>query len=268
MTERGPLGSRSPIAAGMREPWCRSSTCTTRRPRARPRGTSRGSRSSSSDRGRAAPSRSPSTTGRCVSTTSAPTAGRSCVARTRSPSAARRATSTSRSASCPSFRRVIPPFVDAAWLGEHRRRGRARRRALVPGRALGGGGVRSGTPPGRGVRRSRPLARRPGRPAARPPSAPRARGVRAWDERGRRRRRVAVVAYDDAGGVIAARLVWMLRATGHEAALLDGGIDAVAARESRTGDAAAGPRSPHARGRPIGWPASTISTHGVLARRA
>ena len=38
--------------------------------------------------------------------------------------------------------------------------------------------------------------------------------------------RDTVVAYDDDGGVIAARLVWMLRATGHEAALLDGGIDA------------------------------------------
>ena len=35
-----------------------------------------------------------------------------------------------------------------------------------------------------------------------------------------------VIAYDDAGGVIAARLVWMLRATGHDAALLDGGIKA------------------------------------------
>jgi thiosulfate/3-mercaptopyruvate sulfurtransferase len=35
-----------------------------------------------------------------------------------------------------------------------------------------------------------------------------------------------VVAYDDAGGVIAGRLVWMLRVTGHEAALLDGGLDA------------------------------------------
>jgi thiosulfate/3-mercaptopyruvate sulfurtransferase len=32
-----------------------------------------------------------------------------------------------------------------------------------------------------------------------------------------------VVAYDDQGGVVAARLVWMLRATGHAAALLDGG---------------------------------------------
>ena len=35
-----------------------------------------------------------------------------------------------------------------------------------------------------------------------------------------------VVAYDDAGGAIAARLVWMLRVTGHEAALLDGGLEA------------------------------------------
>ncbi len=33
-----------------------------------------------------------------------------------------------------------------------------------------------------------------------------------------------VVAYDDQGGVIAARLVWMLRVTDRDAALLDGGI--------------------------------------------
>jgi thiosulfate/3-mercaptopyruvate sulfurtransferase len=35
-----------------------------------------------------------------------------------------------------------------------------------------------------------------------------------------------VVAYDDAGGTVAARLVWLLRATGRSAALLDGGITA------------------------------------------
>ncbi len=35
-----------------------------------------------------------------------------------------------------------------------------------------------------------------------------------------------VVAYDDDAGAIAARLVWMLRVTGHAAALLDGGITA------------------------------------------
>jgi len=33
-----------------------------------------------------------------------------------------------------------------------------------------------------------------------------------------------VVAYDDAGGTIAARMTWMLRATGHSASILDGGI--------------------------------------------
>ena len=36
-----------------------------------------------------------------------------------------------------------------------------------------------------------------------------------------------VIAYDDTGGVNAARLVWLLRVTGHEAAVLDGGLDAV-----------------------------------------
>lgn len=35
-----------------------------------------------------------------------------------------------------------------------------------------------------------------------------------------------VVAYDDAGGIYAARLVWMLRVTGHDAALLNGGLAA------------------------------------------
>jgi thiosulfate/3-mercaptopyruvate sulfurtransferase len=39
-----------------------------------------------------------------------------------------------------------------------------------------------------------------------------------------------VVAYDDAGGVMAARLVWMLRSTGRSAALLDGGLTAYAGK--------------------------------------
>ena len=33
-----------------------------------------------------------------------------------------------------------------------------------------------------------------------------------------------VVAYDDSGGMSAGRLVWMLRVLGHDAALLDGGL--------------------------------------------
>src|SRR3954471_109319 len=36
----------------------------------------------------------------------------------------------------------------------------------------------------------------------------------------------SVVAYDDGGGVIAARLVWMLRVLGRSAALLEGGVTA------------------------------------------
>jgi thiosulfate/3-mercaptopyruvate sulfurtransferase len=64
----------------------------------------------------------------------------------------------------------------------------------------------------------------------------------------------AVVAYDDAGGVIAARLVWMLRATGHEAALLDGGLlayDGPLEREPA--------QRPHARFTPRPWPAGRLA---------
>lgn len=45
-----------------------------------------------------------------------------------------------------------------------------------------------------------------------------------------------MVAYDDAGGVIAARLVWMLRVTGHAAALLDGGLPAWGGASPTGGD--------------------------------
>lgn len=59
-----------------------------------------------------------------------------------------------------------------------------------------------------------------------------------------------VIAYDDAGGVIAARLVWMLRALGESAALLDGGL------QSFTGKLQSGTqsRSP-AKFSPRPWPA-------------
>lgn len=77
-----------------------------------------------------------------------------------------------------------------------------------------------------------------------------------------------VVAYDDAGGAIAARLVWMLRVTGHEAALLDGGLDAWSG-ELEAG-AAVDIRSGHrAKGRPPGrgggftarpWPVERLAT--------
>ena len=68
---------------------------------------------------------------------------------------------------------------------------------------------------------SAPRARGPGRHPLPPPKAfaatMSAAGIAERD---------AVVAYDDAGGSIAARLWWMLRVTGHAAAVLDGGLAA------------------------------------------
>jgi thiosulfate/3-mercaptopyruvate sulfurtransferase len=64
-----------------------------------------------------------------------------------------------------------------------------------------------------------------------------------------------VVAYDDAGGVIAARLVWMLRSTGHEAALLDGGLGIYNA-PLETGTTAAAPCSFAV----VAWPEDRLST--------
>jgi thiosulfate/3-mercaptopyruvate sulfurtransferase len=69
-----------------------------------------------------------------------------------------------------------------------------------------------------------------------------------------------VIAYDDAGGVIAARLVWMLRATGHEAAVLDGGIDAWAG-ELDTGDASVHAKRFTARA----WPTELLATADEIA---
>jgi thiosulfate/3-mercaptopyruvate sulfurtransferase len=65
----------------------------------------------------------------------------------------------------------------------------------------------------------------------------------------------AVVAYDDAGGTVAARLVWMLRATGRDAALLDGGLDAWdGPLETET------PQRPPARFTPVPWPPERLAS--------
>ena len=69
-----------------------------------------------------------------------------------------------------------------------------------------------------------------------------------------------VVAYDDAGGVIAARLWWMLDAIGRAAAVLDGGLD------GWTGAMASGPASPAvAEFTPVEWPDEQIITAPDLA---
>ncbi|HZD66757.1 MAG TPA: sulfurtransferase [Acidimicrobiales bacterium] len=64
-----------------------------------------------------------------------------------------------------------------------------------------------------------------------------------------------VVGYDDAGGVVAARLVWLLRVTGHPAALLDGGLAAFGG-PLETATPEVGP----ARFTPRPWPPQRLAT--------
>ena len=73
-----------------------------------------------------------------------------------------------------------------------------------------------------------------------------------------------VVAYDDAGGLFAARLVWMLRAIGHRAALLDGGLAAW------DGPLEAGPGHPcePVIFTPVRWPADRVASLEEAGDRA
>ncbi len=72
-----------------------------------------------------------------------------------------------------------------------------------------------------------------------------------------------VVAYDDAGGVMASRLWWMLDSLGERAAILDGGIDAWAGELETT---APSRRAAEFTARP--WPAGRFATiHEVDAAR-
>ena len=75
--------------------------------------------------------------------------------------------------------------------------------------------------------------------------------------------RTEVVAYDDAGGMAAGRLVWMLRTLGGSAGLLDGGIGAWTGPLA-TGDA--DPVAPTTR-RALPWPAHAVATIDEVADR-
>ena len=63
-----------------------------------------------------------------------------------------------------------------------------------------------------------------------------------------------VLAYDDGGGTTAARLVWLLRVTGHSAALLDGGLTAYDGPMET-----AAPARPRATFTPRPWPAERLA---------
>lgn len=72
-----------------------------------------------------------------------------------------------------------------------------------------------------------------------------------------------VVAYDDVAGSVAARLVWLLRVTGHEAALLDGGLAAWDG-PLETGPVASRP-APFT---PVPWPVDRLATADEAAAAA
>src|SRR4051812_38128606 len=121
---------------------------------------------------------------------------------------------------------LIPPFVDTGWLAAHPGAvvcdvrwyldGRSGREAYSAGHVPGAVFVDLdrdlAAPAGDGAAGRHPL------PTPEHFAAAMARLGIGDDD--------TVVAYDDDRGVIAARLVWMLRVTGHAAAVLDGGIAA------------------------------------------
>jgi thiosulfate/3-mercaptopyruvate sulfurtransferase len=72
-----------------------------------------------------------------------------------------------------------------------------------------------------------------------------------------------VIAYDDAGGIIAARLVWLLRIIGHDAALLDGGLNAY-----EGGLDQASTHRPPADFTPRPWPADRLADLGDVMKGA
>lgn len=118
------------------------------------------------------------------------------------------------------------PFVDVAWLREHRDEVDV---CDVRWAAAAGDdqpGFEDGHIPGAvHVDLDRDLAMAPSREAGRHPLPDPATWAATLGRLGLSRDR-AVVAHDDGVGAIAARLVWMLRATGFDAALLDGGLTA------------------------------------------
>lgn len=118
---------------------------------------------------------------------------------------------------------MVRPLVDAAWLGDHPEAVLADVRSYFDGRSEFEAYERAHLPGAVFVDLDRWLAAPASRAAGRHPLpspeifAQGMREVGIGDED-------LVVAYDDDSGAIAARLVWMLRITGHQAALLDGGI--------------------------------------------
>lgn len=120
---------------------------------------------------------------------------------------------------------MIPPVVDPGWLQAHPEAVIADVRWYLDGRSGRRAFLQGHIPGAVFVELDSCLAGPPSRAAGRHP-LPDAEDFAASMSRLGIGDRSLVVAYDDAGGTVAARLVWMLRALGVDAALLDGGIAA------------------------------------------
>jgi thiosulfate/3-mercaptopyruvate sulfurtransferase len=120
---------------------------------------------------------------------------------------------------------VVAPIVDPSWLSDHPEAVLVDVRWYADGRSGRDAYARAHLPGAVFVDLDRHLAAPPTPEHGRHPlpdpevfaEGMREAGIGEGD---------VVVAYDDDSGVIAARLVWMLRVTGRPAALLDGGITA------------------------------------------
>ena len=120
---------------------------------------------------------------------------------------------------------MVSPFVDASWLGDHSEAVVVDVRFYLDERSGADAFAQGHLSGAVFVDLSSVLAAPPSTELGRHPlpnpevfaEGMRAAGIGDSD---------LVVAYDDDGGVMAARLVWLLRVTGHQAALLDGGITA------------------------------------------
>jgi thiosulfate/3-mercaptopyruvate sulfurtransferase len=120
---------------------------------------------------------------------------------------------------------VVAPIVDASWLGDHPEAVLADVRWYADGRSGQAAYEQAHLPGAVFVDLDRYLAGPPSGEHGRHPlpdpevfaAGMREAGIGDED---------VVVAYDDDSGAICARLVWMLRVTGHQATMLDGGVTA------------------------------------------
>jgi thiosulfate/3-mercaptopyruvate sulfurtransferase len=129
----------------------------------------------------------------------------------------------------------VPPIVDASWLREHLRTDPTITICHV-GSTMSGSEPeqdfeRRHLPGARFVSLDDALAAKPGGTDGRHPLPSPADFARALGDLGVGEE-ATVVAYDERGGALAGRMVWMLRILGQRAALLDGGIAAWVAESS------------------------------------